>query len=391
MEQNNQQQQPAPAQPISPDNYSPLMDSVNPKPYATLQVAANPNDLNQRIPEPYYQSQTVGREDPYEMLGNNGQQGGGFSKGGGKSNDQPAINPALNNVPDEERQEGAKQMAKMIIDGYEVAVGLGNNLMMIKPAKLRKLEAAGEISLDVQIPFGEQAITPMQFAEEFNEANKDALTVSKEFKKETTPILTRVLAKRGAGVTDEQMLMYLFGKDLAIKAALIMQTRAVANDFIDSLRQMNQSGASYTPPPPPPVTPAAPTTPQQQQWTTADPNAEDFNFQNNETAMASIVQPMSVPVSDGKRRSIEMRKREQQLGIISGQEGGKKASYKDAVQSRKTGKSGRGKKPSDYVKKSEAEIANEVKLRDMNEPVDPIENSHHNKGTNVLDELEGID
>jgi uncharacterized protein (TIGR02145 family) len=150
----------------------------------------------------------------------------------------------------------------------------------------------------------------------WNEQNKDALTVSKEFKKEVTPVLTRVLEKRGAGLTDEQYLGYLVGKDLIVKLVIVGQLRSTMNDMINVIKdytEATKAGNGVTPQPQQQaaaqqqVTPT-PTTPQPQ-YKEPQHSAADFNFQDNEVVVNSTVQQMQVP-STGKARVIAQIEKE---------------------------------------------------------------------------------
>jgi hypothetical protein len=92
-----------------------------------------------------------------------------------------------------------------------------------------------------------------QFFKEYNSQVSNMFVVSEEFKEETTPILTKVLAKRGVGMTDEQKLGFLFAKDLGTKAIMFFQQKRTINDMINSIKEATvSSGARVVPPPSPP-------------------------------------------------------------------------------------------------------------------------------------------
>jgi hypothetical protein len=79
-----------------------------------------------------------------------------------------------------------------------------------------------------------------------------------------------------------------------------------------------------------------------------DIDAADFNFQTNETVMSASVQQMNIPKT-GKDRVIEQRAKEKKWKQDSEQVE-KPKSYQEAMAQRKTGKRGRKKTISDYVK-----------------------------------------
>jgi hypothetical protein len=335
-------------------SYNPLMDNVNEKPYSSQGITASQEQLQYAIPEPSYQPQSVGsRENPYKTI----QNGCRMSSGGADKESTP-INPSMNPLGDAEKKEGAKHMAKLIIDGYEQMHIFANKGLQFNPSKLRKLESEGLIDLSIPLPDGYgNTITAGGFIQEFNEQSKDSLTVSSSFKKEATPILERVLAKRGAGLTDEQMLIYIFGKDIAIKGVLFYQMKSTMNEMIEIIKQQTESyKEGGTPPPKMPqdskkkddVT-SQPYAYAPTQEPISDINANDFNFQTNDTFLASKVNTMSVP-STGKERIIAQKEKEKKwkADLEKNQSGG--SSYEEAMAKRKTGVRGKKKSISDYVK-----------------------------------------
>ena len=365
-ESNQEQQQQQPAQQRT---YNPFIDVVNEKPYTTMSVATNPSQISSSIPEPSYQPNTIrGNENPYSML--NEGMGGGM--GGGTNAGTPPINPAVNNIPDAELKMGAENVAKIMIDGYEQLHTFGNKWLQISQRKLRKMVAEGEIDLSVQIPYEYgKTITAGEFIQEFNEQNKDTLTVSKEFKKEVTPVLTRVLQKRGAALTDEQYLGYLVLKDVGLKAIIVTQVKSSMNEMINVIKDYTQAikenGGAPTPPPssPKPTTPTTRPTSQEPQFIEPEHSSNNFNFEDNETVMASTVQAHKVPES-GRAKAIAARKKDEQMkAAVERAQGKSSGGYEEAMKNKKTGK--RGRKPKDYLQMDEEQIAEAIVLRETKE------------------------
>lgn len=362
-----------PAAPVQvetqPVNYSPFSENVNEKPYTVSQGGLSQEQLLGSIPEPMYQSQPLNtRDNPYDMLN------GESPRGGGRSSEPPPMNPSMNNIPDAEKKMGAEHLAKLIMDGYEQLHVFGNKALQFSDKKLRKLAAEGEIDLNIQIPYEQgQTLSASEFVQSFNEQSKDTLTVSREFKKEVTPVLTRVLEKKGAGLTDEQYLAFMFGKDIIVKGIIVAQMRSTMKDLIEVMKEYTaaQRGSGYTspivnqsstPPPPPPPSRGANTsdysaTPN---YSTVDTNSDDFNFQTNEAVVNSTVQASSVPVT-GKERLMDQMKKEK-IWKENSEKASGGSSYQDAINSRKNGK--RGRKPKDYIKMDESQIAEAIILRE---------------------------
>jgi hypothetical protein len=385
------QQEPAPQQART---YNPFIDVVNEKPYTQMSVNVGTNQIGTNIPEPIFSPNTISsNENPYSMLNDDF----GSSFGGAQKPNAP-INPAMNNLPDADSKMGAEHMAKLIVDGYEQLHQFANKGLQIPERKLRKLEAEGEIDLSVEIPYDYgKSITAGDFIKEFNEQNKDTLTVTKEFKKEVTPVLTRVLQKRGAGLTDEQYLAYLFGKDILVKGVIFNQIRGTSNDMINVIKEytlaLRENGVQpmpkqkvekNTPPPPPPEAPTprrgdsdmpvAPT-----DYPNVPVNSDNFNFMNNETVVESTVQKHKIPES-GKARLMAQKKRDREIAQAMQKYAGvepKSNSYEEAMSKRKNNSGKRGRKPKDYVKMSEEQIAEAIVLNEQ-KPIDK-------------DKIEGLD
>lgn len=356
--QQEQQQPIQAAQNTQQKNYNPFIDAVSEKPYTQMNVGVNPQQMTGAIPEPTYQPNTIrGNENPYGMLNDDF----GASLGQAQNRGNQPVNPAMNNVPDGDKKMGAEHMAKLIMDGYEQIHVFANKGLQIPERKVRKLVAEGEIDLTVQIPYEYgRTITAGEFIQDFNEQNKDTLTVSKEFKKEVTPVLTRVLEKRGAGVTDEQFLMYMFGKDILVKGVIFTQIRGTMTDMINVIKEytvaLKENGGAMpnmedkpraTPPPPPPSSPMEPDNTPVTPYVPVD--SDDFNFRTNEAVVESTVQKHKVPES-GKARLMAQRKRDREIEQAMQRANGSNkpsSSYQEEIAKRKSGK--RGRKPKDYI------------------------------------------
>lgn len=352
-------------------NYNPFIDTVNEKPYSQINVEVGQERMYNPIPEPTFGGDTISAsEDAYSMINDDSDSGGGSNNGGHSSVGQ-SIGKQSIPLSDADKKQGATQLAKIIVDTYEQGHHLVNNWMQISPKRLRKMQAEGKIDLSVQIPYEYgKTMSAGELIEEINNQNKDLITVSKEFKKEVTPILADVLAEEGVGLTKKQTLIYLFGKDIAIKSVQVFQAKSAINDLFDVIAEYTDAVKSGADAPTqsqsaPQKTDAGfvarPTVVDQ----SVDYNSEDFNFATNETVVESTVQKHSVPET-GKSRLMAQRKREKEIETAM-----KKAesltkpkvsvSYQDAIQSKKTGK--RGRKPKDYIKAvSEDEIADAIVL-----------------------------
>jgi len=302
-------------------NFNPFLDSVNEKPYSQVNVNASPNQLNYGIDEPTYEAQSLdGDYNPYNDLNDEDN----FE--GKQSNS--SLNPALSPLTDAEKEASAKQMSDMTIDAYKQLHVFANTMLQFPQKKLKKLENEGSIDLSVPIPYEEgKTITANEFIAEFNEQNKDALYVDKEFEKQVKPPLTRVFKKNGVGLSDEQTLIYLFSKDIIMKGVMVAQIQSSISQFIDNLKETTQAYKEGTYKAPKPE----PKAQQSQSFESAN-----FNFDTNE-AINNVVNKHEV-TNTGKERLFEQRKKEK-IWEQNTQSNGNE-SYKDRLK----GKRGRPKK-----------------------------------------------
>lgn len=152
-----------------------------------------------------------------------------------KREQQKPINEDLNDLSEKEKKKASLLTASMILDGYATVWSHAGKLVKISDSKLRQLENKGVIDTNTQIPLGNDRIRLIDAVRQFNNLGGNPFVVSEEFKDEVRPILARVLAKKGIGMTDEQHLIYLFGKDIAEKLIIFRDLFKQRNEFINAL------------------------------------------------------------------------------------------------------------------------------------------------------------
>ena len=252
---------------------NPLDEAVNEKAYSRPNYNANTEDLTKPIAEPSFapppiQKPQIEREDPRK---------------------REPINPELNNLPKKDKEMAASQMAKMIIQGYEWLHDLGNKGLKVSEKKLNKLQADGEMNLNAMIDYDYgKKMRAGDFFKEYNQQVDGILSVSDEFKEEVTPVLERVLAKRGVGMTDEQLLMFIVGKDVAAKTMIFLTQRQVLNSMIQSIKEATANQYQQAPPPQP--QPSQPTQ-QNTQTQKEEDYEEDFSVVSETKTTGSGIKP----------------------------------------------------------------------------------------------------
>mgnify|MGYP006921333998 CR=1 FL=1 len=151
------------------------------------------------------------------------------------------LNQELNDLSQKDKMKAATVTANVILHGYSSIWGYANNLLKVSDRKIRRLEKEGKIESSSYIQFGEERLRVIDAFRRYNAMGHNPFTVSEEFKDEVRPILARVLAKKGIGMTDEQQLYYLFGKDIAEKAMMFWDGWKQRNDFINVIHESCQA------------------------------------------------------------------------------------------------------------------------------------------------------
>ncbi len=234
-----------PAEPKEHKTFTPLTNEpLNQKSYTQGNAPFNPADANQPIPEPVFKAPPVnaGKANP--------------SPGPGASSaappPKPPFNPELSSLSDSDKHKAAKHAAEMCVQTYEWLHNLANKGLTISEKKIQKLQMEGAIDLSILIPMADGNRVPMyHFLQAYNDQQKDVFVVTDEFKNEVVPLLTEIFQKKGIGLTPEQKLMLIVGKDIAGKAAIGIAMLKQRKDIINSLREMTaaikQNGGGHAP------------------------------------------------------------------------------------------------------------------------------------------------
>lgn len=260
------------------DDFNPLDEPVLEKEYTKHNVTVNPNDFVNDIPEPSFVPPPIG----------------GSLKQDEKVKKEPEpFNPELKDLPKKDKLDASARVAEMIVDGYSLLNDVVDKTLLFNEKKVRKLVKEDKLNLSIPVPVKNGVtMTAGEFIEEYNEQTKGTISVSPQFREEVTPLLTNYLAKKGIGMSEDNMLWYVVAKEVTGKIFMYSQGYSIKKDILNNLIEQTElmrasvssTSTAYTPPPPPPQsTPQpqyqeAPTQPQytQQQTYNPDLNVNDF-------------------------------------------------------------------------------------------------------------------
>lgn len=224
------------------DDFNPLGEPVNEKEYTKHNVRMNPNDFATDIPEPSFVPPPMNEPLSEEQKT--------------KKPIEP-FNPQVNQMSKKDVHDGAEKIADLILSAYRFAWTWADGKLLFDENKVMQMHRDGEINLDLPFDVAPNVSMSMgEFIQEFNAQTKGSLVVTDEFIETVKPALVRVLEKRGITMTDEQYLMFEFGKHALTMGLVAYQSLQVKKQMLENMKEqtllLRQGATRPTPPPPPP-------------------------------------------------------------------------------------------------------------------------------------------
>ena len=158
-------------------------------------------------------------------------------------------NPSMNDLSDKDKRIACESLVDTCLDAYEQLHVYGQMFVKVDEEVLLQKQAENKLDLSVQIPVSESGETMSigEFVGQFNEQSTQAIKYDKEFGYKVRPAMIRVFTKRGWGMTDEQFLLYMFGKDIAVKVSLIYQLKKTINNTLEIFEKLHKSNNVVSP------------------------------------------------------------------------------------------------------------------------------------------------
>jgi len=251
----------------TPDNFNPFDEPVIERPYTKPKVSYDPNTI-QGIPEPTYQQPNLDEldDEDYDDSPKSKKQ---EKPKKGFGSDDPFVNSELEEYSKKDAEEASAQLVDTFLEGYKVAHTVGQRYFTMSEEEIVKKAIKGELNPDMRIPISPtQTISCREFIGEYNNQVTEVLVVEDEFVEKVRPVMVRVFSKRGYGMTDEQYLMFAFGKDILQKGAQLYTFKKSLTQSLKMMTEMYnaqvnpQYNKEADPPPPPPQQPPQQEPPQ---------------------------------------------------------------------------------------------------------------------------------
>ncbi len=170
------------------------------------------------------------------------------SQKGAPPEENKSFNPGFDDMPENQQDDSALLTATAFVDAYAEAKMIFPTLIAISERKLKKLDKAGEIDLEMLIRVSRtstQQITLLAYVKQFNEKITTPFKTSEEFKENVIPLLAEILKKKGIALSPEQLLMYYVGMDMmgTIKAAVI--AAGERREMLDNLKELTEMNRAF--------------------------------------------------------------------------------------------------------------------------------------------------
>ena len=212
-----------------PSSYSPIAEPVIERSYNEATILTEIGD----IPEPDYASGSMKFEDFADDVVEEEiapKEPSAFEK---------ITNPAMTDLDNKESKFASAQLVDTILDGYEMLHQLGAKASKISEDKVTKMVLSGEIDSEVRIPVSEtDDLNALEYVDMHNQQADELFEYDKSFNDKVRPTMIRVFQKKGWGVSDEQFLMFAFGKDIATKCVMAFSFKKTANLMLENFALM---------------------------------------------------------------------------------------------------------------------------------------------------------
>jgi len=269
----------APKQGGIPNFFSPLAEEVKQREYNKI----TPQNVTGDIPEPKFEG-GMGIED------DNNATESYASEDTTPSPFENVTNEKVNQLEGKEKKIACEQLVDTVLDLYEMGHSFGVKFASVDENELMEKAMKGEIDPTMEIPIDEKGTTtnPMEFFQTYNSQVEEVLTYDPEFGEKVKPAMRRVFEKKGWGFTDEQFLVYMFGKDIGMKGMMVWglkkQSTMMMNTFVEMQQQKLEALAQTQPP----VNPDSITKPPQPTNSTATVNEKEPTVEAEEVQAEDV-------------------------------------------------------------------------------------------------------
>lgn len=157
-------------------------------------------------------------------------------------------NPSLNDLPPQEKQIACESMVDTVLDTYAGLHKVASNFAKFPEEKLNQSILNDEIDGTMRMPLESGGDVSLQeFVQSYNEQAEEVLSYDREFGMKVRPAMIRVFMKKGWGMTDEQYLIFMFGKDILAKTTQFIGLKKSINSTMNLLKEIHEESKGGIP------------------------------------------------------------------------------------------------------------------------------------------------
>lgn len=195
--------------------------------------------IEEDIPEPEFKQDVIAEEEVDEDV---------------PISEKEPVNPALQDLSDQQKRKAAKETAKALMMAYCKFVPVPfKKFATISDSKVKRLAMEGKIDLDMQFNLGENTVETVKgFIDANNSQVDEIFTVDEETRKSIEEPLVEVLMEQGMALTPTQRLILAVGTHVTTMTvntiALVRQNKSALETFskfhADNMETKKQSTKS---------------------------------------------------------------------------------------------------------------------------------------------------
>lgn len=209
-----------------------LEQDVHVKDYGGINIPLTDQQRNTSIPEPDFIPPPFNMDD----IPNGADGGENYSQpansGGGEDDGEE--------MSQKERNASAKAMADMILNAYGAFGKYAEDFCKISNRKIAKMQLDGDIDTTKPLSLPNGALVEIsEFVTNFNKGIDGAFSTNDEFNELVRPLLIKILAKKGVGLSDEELLAYYVFMDLVGKGRVAFELLATKKQMLSELKDIS--------------------------------------------------------------------------------------------------------------------------------------------------------
>lgn len=147
--------------------------------------------------------------------------------------------PGMEDIDARTKRKAAEHLADVCISAYVELHELAKSYVKFDERKMQIKAVKGQFDfavLNIELPLseeGSETITVAQFIDSINQSADETFVVTEEFKNSVRPLLIKIFAKKGWGMTPEGQLLYIVAQDIVPKIQQMIIIKSYTRTILD--------------------------------------------------------------------------------------------------------------------------------------------------------------